>query len=77
MSGNPFDPDPSDFLPPSEDEYDDDDNDSNQSDTEKIECTKITVKGKDYLMDENTNIIYHIETHVELGRFNNGLVVFD
>lgn len=60
-----------------ESEYDDDDNDSNQSDTEKIECTKITVKGKDYLMDENTNIIYHIETHVELGRFNNGLVVFD
>ena len=43
----------------------------------EIECTKIIYKGKDYLMDENTNIVYHIETHEELGRFNNGLVVFD
>ncbi len=48
------------------------------SDSEpEIECTKIIYKGKDYLMDENTNIVYHIETHEELGRFNNGLVVFD
>lgn len=47
------------------------------SSDEEIECTKITFNGNDYLLDENTKLVYNIETHDELGKFNNGLVTFD